>query len=40
MVDNANGIGKDGGHFQRSQIELNNIVHENIIMPNDRLWPT
>ena len=37
MADSADGIKKDGGYFQG--LKLNNICHEYIIVPIDRLWP-
>ena len=38
MADSADGIGKDGGYISKDY-KLKNICHENIIVPNDRLWP-
>ena len=37
MADSADGIGKDGGYSK--DYKLNNICHENILVPIDRLWP-
>ena len=37
MADSADGIGKDGDISK--DYKLNDICHENIIVPIDRLWP-